>query len=129
MVVGMRFAAQKRTHQDSSVQDDIDLLGKVGTLPKSSSICTASSTHSAEASTFLIRGKHYLRDRKKVCFSPSSKHTYILSSYPTLRGHQSLCYQITYLELIVGIFSTNPGFLDCTKPGGGQRPCYAICGS
>ena len=65
----MCFAAQKRTYQDSSVQDDIDLLAKVGTLPKSSSIAsTASSTHSAEASTFLIRGKHYLRDRKKVCF-------------------------------------------------------------
>jgi hypothetical protein len=61
------MTAQKRTHQDSSVQDDIDLLAKVGTLPKSSSnSCTVSTTHAAEASTFLIRGKHYLQDRKKV---------------------------------------------------------------
>lgn len=59
--------AQKRTHSDTGVQDDIDLLSKVGTLPKSSpNSCTASTTHSAEASTFLIRGKRYLQDRKKV---------------------------------------------------------------
>jgi hypothetical protein len=59
--------AQKRTHSDTGVQDDIDVLAKVGTLPKSSpNSCTASTTHSAEASTFLIRGKRYLQDRKKV---------------------------------------------------------------
>lgn len=61
----MPFAAQKRTYQDTD-QDDIDLLTREGTLPKISSSGTTSCYQSAEASTFLIRGKHYLQDRKKV---------------------------------------------------------------
>lgn len=59
------ITAQKRTYQDTD-QDDIDLLTREGTLPKISSSGTTSCYQSAEASTFLIRGKHYLQDRKKV---------------------------------------------------------------
>nr|PNR33495.1 hypothetical protein PHYPA_025439 [Physcomitrium patens] len=59
------MAAQKRTHQDDD-EDGIELLAREGTLPKSSGCCTTSCYESAEASIFLIRGKHYLQDRKKV---------------------------------------------------------------
>lgn len=61
----INFAAQKRMHQDT-VEDGIELMVRAGTLPKSSCSCTTSCYESAEASVFLVRGKHYLHDRKKV---------------------------------------------------------------
>ncbi|XP_024529536.1 protein ENHANCED DISEASE RESISTANCE 2 [Selaginella moellendorffii] len=42
---------------------DAELLDREGTLPKSSFYCSWSA---ADPSTFLIRGKNYLRDNKKV---------------------------------------------------------------
>lgn len=59
------ITAQKRMHQDT-VEDGIELMVRAGTLPKSSCSCTTSCYESAEASVFLVRGKHYLHDRKKV---------------------------------------------------------------
>lgn len=58
-------AAQKRTHQEP-IEDDIELLSREGTLPISYASNTTSCCQTADASTFLIRGKQYLQDRKKV---------------------------------------------------------------
>jgi hypothetical protein len=61
----LSLAAQKRTQQGPD-EDVIDSLFKEGSLPKCSILNTTSCVSSADANTFLIRGKQYLRDHKKV---------------------------------------------------------------
>ncbi|KAH8935094.1 hypothetical protein BDL97_17G012300 [Sphagnum fallax] len=65
IVKRLQAAAQKRTQQGPD-EDVIDSLFKEGSLPKCSILNTTSCVSSADANTFLIRGKQYLRDHKKV---------------------------------------------------------------
>ncbi|KAH9534586.1 hypothetical protein CY35_17G012900 [Sphagnum magellanicum] len=65
IVKRLQAAAQKRT-QHGPDEDVIDSLFKEGSLPKCSILNTTSCVSNADASTFLIRGKQYLRDHKKV---------------------------------------------------------------
>lgn len=124
IMVCTAIAAQKRTHQDDD-EDGIELLAREGTLPKSSGCCTTSCYESAEASIFLIRGKHYLQDRKKVI--QSSKFVFLLLSW-----FVGYFWDILHLWVIVTDGRSNLSshwhiWFGLNDTGGGQRPGNAIC--
>lgn len=59
-------ASHKRSQVDVHLGDDVDFLSYEATLPKNSACTLPSSWSMADPTTFLIRGKSYLKDRKKV---------------------------------------------------------------
>ncbi|KAH9288176.1 hypothetical protein KI387_032293, partial [Taxus chinensis] len=59
-------ASQKRSQVDVLLKDDVDFLSYEATLPKNSTCTLPSSWSTADPATFLIRGRSYLKDRKKI---------------------------------------------------------------
>ncbi|XP_057856726.1 protein ENHANCED DISEASE RESISTANCE 2 isoform X1 [Cryptomeria japonica] len=59
-------ASHKRSQVDVHLGDDVDFLSYEATLPKNSACTLPSSWSMADPTTFLIRGKSYLKDRKKI---------------------------------------------------------------
>ncbi|OAE20107.1 hypothetical protein AXG93_3818s1050 [Marchantia polymorpha subsp. ruderalis] len=61
-------SVQKKQHNEVGMNDEdvVEVLSKEGTLLRGGDAVTGSCWNTADADTFLIRGKQYLRDNRKV---------------------------------------------------------------
>ncbi|KAG6543984.1 hypothetical protein Mapa_014608 [Marchantia paleacea] len=61
-------SVQKKQHNEVGMNDEdvVEVLSKEGTLLRGGDAVTCSCWNTADADTFLIRGKQYLRDNRKV---------------------------------------------------------------